>query len=86
MCKIHNSIGSLTTVKSHLKHNNIHNFNSAKEVLDFQNNFSALRSEIISNHEQFIEQEKAILDADILQLDKAIQAFFGATVSPLWNT
>jgi hypothetical protein len=74
MCKIHNSVGSLTTVKSHLKRNNIHDFNSLKEVMDFQNNFSALRNEIISNHEQFIEQEKATLDADIIQLDKAIQA------------
>jgi len=74
MCKIHNSIGSLTTVKSHLKRNNIHDFHSLKEVLDFQKNFSALRNQIISNHEQFIEQEKATLDADILQLDKAIQA------------
>ncbi|TWI83279.1 nuclease-like protein [Lacibacter cauensis] len=74
MCKVHNSIGSLTAVKSHLKRNNIHDFTSLKEVLDFQHNFSALRNQIISNHEQFIEQEKAILDADILQLDKAIQA------------
>lgn len=73
MCKIHNSIGSLTTVKSHLKRNNIHDFNSLKEVLDFQKNFPALRNQIITNHEQFIEQEKATLDADILQLEKAIQ-------------
>lgn len=60
-------------MKAHLRCNNIHDFTSLKEVLNFQKNFSALRNQIITNHEQLIEQEKATLDADILQLDKAIE-------------
>lgn len=74
MCKVHNSVGCLTTVKSHLKRNNINDFNSLNEVLNFQKSFSALRQQIISNHEQLIEQEKTTLFADISQLDNSIKA------------
>jgi len=74
MCKVHNSVGCLTTVKSHLKRHNINDFNSLNEVLNFQKSFSALRQQIISNHEQLIEQEKTTLVADISQLDNSIKA------------
>ncbi len=74
MCKVHNSVGCLTTVKSHLKRHNINDFNSLNEVLNFQKNFSILRQQIISNHEQLIEQEKTTLIADISQLDNSIKA------------
>lgn len=74
MCKVHNSVGCLTTVKSHLKRHNINDFNSLSEVLNFQKSFTALRQQIISNHEQLIEQEKATLVADISQLDNSIKA------------
>jgi len=73
MCKVHNSVGCLTTVKSHLQRHNINDFNSINEVLNFQKNFSALRQQIISNHEQLIEQEKTALVADISQLDNSIK-------------
>ena len=74
MCKVHNSVGCLTTVKSHLRSHNINDFDSLKEVIDFQKSFSALRQQIISNHEQLIEQEKTTLVEDILQLDNSIKA------------
>ena len=73
MCKVHNSVGCLTTVKSHLQRHNINDFNSLNEVLNFQKSFSALRQQIISNHEQLIEQEKTALVADISQLDSSIK-------------
>ncbi len=73
MCKVHNSVGCLTTVKSHLQRHNINDFKSLSEVLNFQKCFPALRQQIISNHEQLIEQEKATLVADILQLDNSIK-------------
>jgi hypothetical protein len=73
MCKVHNSVGCLTTVKTHLKRHNINDFNSLNEVINFQKNFSILRQQIISNHEQLIENEKITLDAEILQLDNAIK-------------
>jgi hypothetical protein len=74
MCKVHNSVGCLTTVKTHLRRHNINDFNSINEVINFQNNFSTLRQQIISNHEQLIENEKITLDAEISQLDNAIKA------------
>lgn len=74
MCKVHNSVGCLTTVKSHLQRHNINDFNSLNEVLNFQKSFSALRQQIISTHEELIEQEMTALVADISQLDNAIKA------------
>ena len=74
MCKVYNSVGCLTTVKSHLQRHNINDFNSLNEVLNFQKNVSALRQQIISNHEQLIEQEKNTLVAEISQLDSSINA------------
>jgi len=73
MCKVHNSVGCLTTVKNHLKRHNINDFNSLNEVINFQKNFSTLRQQIISKHEKLIENEKITLDAEIIQLDNAIK-------------
>jgi len=73
MCKVHRSVGCLTTIKTHLKRHNINDFNSLNEVLKFQKNFSNLRQQIISSHEQLIENEKITLAAEILQLDNAIK-------------
>jgi len=74
MCKVYNSVGCLTTVKSHLQRHNINEFNSLNEVLNFQKSFSALKQQIISSHEQLIEQEKSTLVADISQLENTIKA------------
>ena len=73
MCKVHNSVGCLTAIKTHLKRHSINDFNSLNEVINFRNNFSTLRQQIISNHEQLIENEKTTLAAEILQLDNAIK-------------
>ena len=73
MCKVYNSVGCLTVVKTHLKRHNINEFNSLNEVINFQKSFSTLRQQIISKHEQLIENEKISLDAEILQLDNAIK-------------
>jgi hypothetical protein len=73
MCKVHNSVGCLTTVKTHLKRHKINDFNSINEVINFQKNFSTLRQQIISNHEQLIKNEKVTLDAEISQLENTIK-------------
>jgi hypothetical protein len=73
MCRTYNKIGSLTTLKSHLEENDIHDFKSLKEVTDFQNSYSTLRQQLISNHEKLIEQEKNLLNTDMQQLDITIQ-------------
>lgn len=73
MCKVHNSVGCLTTVKTHLRRHNINDFNSINEVINFQKNISTLRQQIISKHEQLIEDEKITLAAEISQLDNTIK-------------
>ena len=73
MCKTYNTIGSLTTLKSHLDRTNIHDFKSLKDVIDFQNSFTTYRQKIISHHENLIEQEKNMLHMDLQQLDTAIE-------------
>ncbi len=73
MCRTYNMIGSLTTLKSHLEANNIHDFKSLKEVIDFQSSYPTFRQQLISNHEKLIEQEKNILNTDLQQLDMTIE-------------
>ncbi len=73
MCKVHNPVGCLTTIKTHFKRHNINSFNSLNEVINFQKNFETLRQQIISDHEQQIEEEKIIISEEILQLEKDIK-------------
>lgn len=73
MCRIYNTIGSLTSLKSHLTNCNIHDFKSLKEVMNFQSSYNAIREQIISNHENLIEQEKNMLSMDLQQLDIQIE-------------
>lgn len=72
MCKVYNTIGSLTVIKSHLRRHNISEFNSLKEVMTFQKNYDVYRQQIISNHELLIAQEKNTLSADIPRLTDTI--------------
>ncbi len=73
MCKIYNSIGSLTTLKSHLLRHDINDFKSLKEVIDFKDLYSINRQKIISEYENLIEQEKIELQSELLQLDTTIE-------------
>lgn len=74
MCKIYNTIGSFTALKSHLHKRNIHDFSSLEDVVDFQNSYTTYRQQIISHHENLIEQEKNMLRHELQQLDKEIEA------------
>jgi hypothetical protein len=74
MCKTYNTIGSLTTLKSHLKKNNIHDFKSLKEVIDFQYSYTIFRQQLIFHHENLIEQEKSMLNVELQQLDLEIES------------
>lgn len=73
MCKVYNSVGSLTSLKSHLYENNVSEFKSLNEVIKFQKNYSVSRDEIISNHSLLIEQEKNTLENEIAQLNDSIR-------------
>ena len=68
MCKVHNSVGCLTTVKSHLHRHNITEFKSLNEVIAFQKSYGTSRQQIISNSEVEIENEKRNLISENLKL------------------
>nr|WP_298659969.1 nuclease-related domain-containing protein [uncultured Flavobacterium sp.] len=73
MCKVYNQIGSLTNIKSHLRQNNVNDFNSINELLNFQKNYSKNHQQIISNHSILIEEEKTTLIKEIEELEKVIK-------------
>ena len=72
MSNVYNMIGSLSTLKSRLRDNDIDDFKSLKEVMDFQISFSAKRQQLISEHEKLIEQEQHALKLALEQLEEAI--------------
>jgi stress-induced morphogen len=73
MCKIYNSIGCLTAIKSHLHKNGINEFKSLNEVRNFQKNYDITIQEIESKHIALIEQEKSTLSDEISQLQESIK-------------
>lgn len=60
------------TIKAHLRANNINEFKSIKELMNFQKSYSILRQEIISHHSVLIEQERENLRKEIAQLNEII--------------
>jgi hypothetical protein len=73
MSKIYNTIGSLTTIKSHLEENNIYDFKSLKEVIDFQSSFAVSRQQLISHHKKLVEEEINLLNTELKILETAIE-------------
>jgi hypothetical protein len=73
MCRTYNTIGSLTTIKSELYSSKIYDFKSLKEVMDFQSSYTAIRQQVLTDHEKLIEQEKNTLLTDVQQLEKEIE-------------
>lgn len=73
MSRIYNTIGSLTTLKSHLEKSNIHDFKSLKEVIDFQNSFATSREQLIAHHKNLIEEEQNLLNVELKDLATAIE-------------
>lgn len=85
MSKIYNTIGSLTTLKSHLEENNIYDFKSLKEVIDFQSSFTTSRQQLILQHKNLIEEEKNALTVELKNLETKIEIQRQQTVQILLN-
>lgn len=83
MCKTYNKIGSLKSLKLHLEKNNIHDFKSLNEVINFQKSYNKLKQEIISFHENQIENEKNILNIDLPILQTATETLKQETIQKL---
>jgi len=73
MSRTFNMIGSLRSLKSHLEENNINDFKSLKEVIDFQSSYPIIRQQEIYNHEKLIEQEEKILNKYLQLLEITIE-------------
>lgn len=74
MSKIYNTIGSLATLKSQLEKNNIYDFKSLKEVIDFQSSFAISRQLLISHHKGLIEEEINLLNEELKSIDTEIES------------
>jgi hypothetical protein len=83
MSRTYNTIGSLTTLKSRLEENNIYDFKSLKEVIDFQSSFAISRQQLIFKHKNLIEEEKNLLSEELKNLDTAIETQRQQTVQIL---
>jgi len=73
MCKVHNRIGSLTAIKSHLRDNNVNDFNSVNELITFQKSYSHSQKQIISEHSILIKYESDVLKVEISELEKIVE-------------
>jgi hypothetical protein len=85
LCRIYNKVGSLTTLKLRLEENNIHDFKSLKEVMDFQKNYPNIRQELICHHENLIKEEKNKLEIDLPSLNLLIEIQRQQTIQRLTN-
>ena len=74
MCRTYNSIGCLNALKSHLQENNILDFKSLGEVIEFQKSYQILRDQLISIHKDIIERERYLLGLELPQLENAIDS------------
>jgi hypothetical protein len=74
MCKVYNSVGSLSTIKNRLHVHNISDFNSINDLIAFRKDYSSSRQQIISQQESLIGQEKVTLGSEILELENCIDA------------
>ncbi|CAM3513451.1 hypothetical protein [Flavobacterium chungbukense] len=72
MCRVYKTIGCLNTIQRELVTNNIDEFNSINELIDFQKNFHITEQSIISHHSKQIQDEKLYLENEISELSNLI--------------
>lgn len=73
MCKVYNTIGSLTVIKTHLLQNNVSGFNSINELLSFQKNYNTAREQLVSNQKTLLTEERNNLNEGVLRLEQQIE-------------
>ena len=70
MCKIYNIVGSLATIQDHLNRNNIIEFTSVYDLINFQKDYNVNRQEVIFKHTRQIEEEQRLLKREIEKIDE----------------
>lgn len=73
MSTTYNTVGSLSTVMSHLYQHNITEFQSLDGVINFQKRFPSERRQIILDQEHLLEKEKIALSVEIPELENFIE-------------
>lgn len=72
MCKVYNTIGSLTHIKNHLRQHNVDGFNSINELLSFQKSYAVEREQLVANQRTLLTAERNNLAASIATLEQEI--------------
>lgn len=65
MCVVYNTIGALSHVEYHLAKNDIDEFNSISDLINFEKNYFLNEEQIILKHRLSIQKEKNALEDDI---------------------
>ena len=68
MCRIYNTIGSLADIQHKLVSNNLDEFHSLDELVDFKDRYEAIKHNLVSEHNQLIADEKTGLAETILAI------------------
>jgi len=74
MCKVYNTIGALNTIQNELVNNNIDDFNTLEELVNFQKEVNITEQKIIQQHTLKIQQEKITLEKEVNDFYDSIQA------------
>jgi Nuclease-related domain len=74
MCKVYNTIGSLTHIKTRLAQNGIHDFHSINELLAFQRNYATAREEVIAKQRALVTEERTNLSKIVSVAEHEIEA------------
>src|SRR5690606_31652834 len=62
-----------TTMIQYLNYWNIYDFQSLHDIINFRNTFKSLRKQLISKHEEFINEEKNLLEVELKELTSEIE-------------
>lgn len=73
MCKVYNTIGALNTIQNELVNNNIDDFNTLEELINFQKEVNITEQKIIQQHTLNIQQEKLTLEKEVNDYYHSIQ-------------
>lgn len=73
MCNVYNTIGALNTIQNELVNNNIDDFNTLEELINFQKEFHIKEQKIIQHHTLIIQQEKTALEKEVNDFYHSIQ-------------
>lgn len=72
MCLIYNTIGALSHIEKYLTQNNLDEFHSITDLLNFKNGYSAIEQKIVLEHRLSVQNELKTLEIEIPQLNEEI--------------